>query len=442
MAYSSYKGKPTEYASKSSHSYIINDSEVLDFISKCKIPQENTEISIFFNLIHQLQRKRFKIRYVIAIDGGYTPVYVKKQFPSSELVFFQFGVLLFNLEHLNEVEEQPFISPEDIAKLKNLERIKFILPVKNIIDEESNSFKEFVRKTIYNFFLKKMLNGNLIETLKWLIYREFEKSTDSYILATHPMSEKTRIELKKSELKENYTFEHDDGLIYLTDVFRLHEVIDEELGAGGIVGYLLSVIEQLLAVHIIKYIYKMNPNKLEEILFILDRPLAFQGQTANLHKPVRELINYLQDKYNLYIVGLEKNGAFVEHAYEIVKAEKLKKGEYLLLSNDYIYSYILPGKASEENIYGRTTYYSGKIIFYTKDGNINVCSIPIKNSEILLNPRKEEYKNLEEILTVIEDLKCDMFDNALLPITLVNKLISLSDYPSTAILEKFVSGNI
>jgi hypothetical protein len=33
------------------------------------------------------------------------------------------------------------------------------------------------------------------------------------------------------------------GQIYLTDVFRLHEVVDDEHGAGEILGYLTTTIE-------------------------------------------------------------------------------------------------------------------------------------------------------------------------------------------------------
>lgn len=45
--------------------------------------------------------------------------------------------------------------------------------------------------------------------------------------------------------------------------------------------------------------------------------------------------------------------------------------------------------------------------------------------------------NLAEILDVIGQLRCSMYDNALLPIALANKLVSLSDFPSARILEAF-----
>ena len=37
----------------------------------------------------------------------------------------------------------------------------------------------------------------------------------------------------------------------------------------------------------------------------------------------------------------------------------------------------------------------------------------------------------------IEKLKCDMYDNALLPVALANKLVSLAQFPSSRILHRF-----
>ena len=53
--------------------------------------------------------------------------------------------------------------------------------------------------------------------------------------------------------------------------------------------------------------------------------------------------------HNLYLAGLEKSGAFVEHADEI--SEKLANRTVLILNNDYIYKYVLPGKADPTRPY-------------------------------------------------------------------------------------------
>jgi hypothetical protein len=44
--------------------------------------------------------------------------------------------------------------------------------------------------------------------------------------------------------------------------------------------------------------------------------------------------------------------------------------------------------------------------------------------------------NLQTVLANVAKLKCDMYDNALLPVALVNKVVSLADHPSSKILQK------
>ena len=130
---------------------------------------------------------------------------------------------------------------------------------------------------------------------------------------------------------------------------------------------------------------------------------------------------------------MEKSGPFVEHADEI--SDQLLPGAILILNNDYIYRYILPGKADPNNPYGRTTYYSNKLIFKTHSGAIYVVSIP--TTEINPDPHLADLRNLQVILQNVEKLKCDMYDNALLPVALANKLVSLANVPSTKILQRF-----
>lgn len=62
--------------------------------------------------------------------------------------------------------------------------------------------------------------------------------------------------------------------------------------------------------------------------------MAFFGQTANIHKPMKKLIKYLNENYTINLVGLEKSGAFVEHAEMI--SDKLENTQMVLLGNNYI----------------------------------------------------------------------------------------------------------
>ena len=437
MAYSS-RSRPAEYASKSSHSQVINDSAVKDFLSTCNIPKPIEDISIpHKNQFVYFPVKNNPIQHIIAIDGGFQEVPVRSEFPSATICFFQFGVLIFSISDLESIEYQPFIDPEDMAKLKQIQRFKLTLPIRNVTLKNQSTITHSVRRALYDFFVNKVEDSDtLMESLRWFIYQEYNLSpVPTWTLGSCPHCHTARIPLNRTSISKEFTFQCSNcgGQIYLTDVFRLHEAVDDEIGAGGILAYVTTTIEQILLVHIIRLMLKLKPSLLKEVLFIKDGPLAFFGQTANMHKPMRELVKYLYKNYNLYLAGLEKSGAFVEHADQIRKI--LPNSTVVLLSNEYTYKYIIPSTPDPNNIFGQTTYYSNKLIFKAPSGGMHVATIPTVS--VLANPQETDYLNLDVILTNIDKLKCDMYDNALLPIALVNRLVSLAQFPSSKILKRF-----
>lgn len=442
MPYVGKRGKrPAEYASKSSHLHVIKDANVQAFLARCTLPSTNSEVVLPpNNCVHFVPVMPNPIQHVIAVDGGYTTVSVRNEFPSSEIGFLQFGALIFSVRDLEALEDQPFIDPDDMSKMKQIQRLKFTMPVRNVIVQGQASFTDSVRWAVAEFFQQKMDDVALIETLKWLVFQEFDRPSAEWQLASCPKCGRTNVSLKRAEMARDHTFRcpHCGGIIYLTDVFRLHEAVDDDLGAGGVLGYLVTTIEQLIIAHLVRLILQTKPGLLNHILFIKDGPLAFFGQTANMHKPFRSLVEFLSRNHNLFLAGLEKTGPFVEHADQI--ANKMDEGGILLLSNEYIYRYIIPGNADPANPYGRTTYYSSKIIFKTFGGKMYVVSLP--TAQILTEPTERDLHNLHEILTNIEKLKCDMYDDALIPVALVNKLVSLADHPSARILQRFAINTI
>ncbi|WP_289422282.1 DNA double-strand break repair nuclease NurA, partial [Thomasclavelia cocleata] len=287
MSYNNkYSNKPFESASKTGHTSIINDKEVKNFLSNCHIPSYDKEVS------QQDMQKYFlrdiqnnPIKNIIAIDGGFTDVYVRKEFPSSTIAFFQFGALFFKYQDLIEMEEKPFIDPDDFSKLQNMQRMKLILPTKGVTFKKEIDLIDSVRKSIYDFFVNTIENQGLIKALTWLIFEEYNfNNTIDWTIAQCPHC-KEPIKFTKNDLTSEYTLScpHCQETIYLTDVFRLHEVIDNELGAGGVLGYLCTTIEQLIIVYLIKEILNTKAALLKETLIVKDGPLAFFGQPANIH---------------------------------------------------------------------------------------------------------------------------------------------------------------
>ena len=437
-----YSNKPFERASKTSHTNIINDTTVQSFLSKCKIPPYHEEIDDKdIELLMLEEPTKNPIKNIITIDGGYTNVFVKEDFPSSTIAFFQFGALFFKHQDLLDLKEKPFIDPEDFSKLQNIQRIKLVVPTKGIALDGEVDFVSSVRRTIYEFFISQPERNGFMDALKWLIFEEYSSSDNSKIwhLATCPHCS-VGVDIQRKNVQNDYTITcpHCGDKIYLTDILRLHEVIDNELGAGGILGYLTTAVEQIIIVYLIKQMLNIRPGLLSQTLFVKDGPLAFFGQTANLHKPMRKLMTFLNQNHSIYLVGLEKSGSFVEHAVQVSK--KMLPKQLLLLGNSYIYKYIIPGNGRDSEPYAISSYYGHKVIFKSEHNNVYVATIP--NVQAMVEPQISDYININEILYNITALKCDLYYNSLVPVVMANKLVSLADHPSSDLLKTFAQEKI
>ena len=436
-----FSSKPFERASKTAHTNIINDKEVQAFLERCHVPayQESVDVcDIGSVLLPPLDKN--PIKNIITIDGGYTNVFIRQDFPSVTIAFFQFGALFFKANDLVNLKEKPFIDPEDFAKLQNIQRIKLVVPTKGISLKYEDDLRNSVRKSIYDFFMHQPEDNGLMKALKWMLFEEYDPlGSKVWHLASCPHCE-IGFDILQGQLNNSYMTPcpHCGKLVYLTDVFRLHEVIDNELGASGVLGYLSTTIEQLLVVYLIQQMLDTRPQLLYETLFIKDGPLAFFGQTANIHKPMRKLISYLTEKHCIYLVGLEKSGAFVEHAAQI--SETMKKEQIIPLGNRYIYKYIIPGNMEDPTPYASSTYYGHKLIFKSEFDNVYVATIPSLIQQA--NPTINDYINYVEVLRNVAALKCDLYYSSLVPVVMANKLVSLADHPSADLLKSFAQDHV
>src|SRR5262249_7012394 len=230
MGYTSKRGRrPSEFASKASHGHIIQDASVQDFLLKCRLPTTSSEVEI-----EDEQRVPYvpihpnPVKHVIAVDGGYTEVAVRSEFPSATICFFQFGALFFSIEDLENLEEVPFIDPADMAKLKKIERLKFSVPVRNVTLHGQNTLTHSVRKALYDFFMRDMEGDTLMASLRWLVFEEFTGIIDEWVLARCPTCAALEVPLNKARMTSAFGFAcpRCNGEIFLTDVLRLHEAID------------------------------------------------------------------------------------------------------------------------------------------------------------------------------------------------------------------------
>lgn len=448
MGYGSKGRKPIERASKVAHVEIIKNPDVQAYVGQCVLPSAPAPESLDSTLEVLGEVDTYESTAVIAIDGGFTETYVREEYPSASIAFFTFGPLLFELADLRALDQKRFIAPEDLARLKRIERYTLVLPTKGVRRKDQPSLSATIRHTIYEFFIKPRGadDDKLITSLKWFLFRRWKRPPDDAL-------EQTVEHCSLGCGHGAMTFRHADPIekacpgcgqaVYLTDVFRLHERIDEELGAGGISAYVMTMLEQLVLVHLFHNILvRLKSSLMRNIFFIKDGPLAFFGLVAPLYRPMRELVEYLLSEPagptgpTLRLAGLEKSGAFVEHAAAI--QDRMKPGSFMVIGDEYIRRHIVPGDAGVA--YGQNTYYSQKVLFRAPGGEMHVVTVPA--SSYMAEPKSSDIPHVHEILALIAELRCSMYDNSLIPVALANKLVSLSDFPSQRILTTFARENV
>jgi hypothetical protein len=436
MPYWQVRGrKPFERASKIAHSEIIKTPLVQEFVEGATLPSPPSKKSIRTK-IQTLPAASSTIKTVIAIDGGFNETYVREEFPSASIAFLTFGPLMLDLADLAVLDETPFIGPDDMAQLKRLERFSLVVPTRAVRAPGAKTFRHGVRKSIHDFLEKY---PELHSALQWLLFEGW-----------HEASERQKRQIPRCPnphcFREEITFRWDDPVekpcpeckepVYLSDALRLYEEIHEDTGASGILGYLLTALEQVVLVHIIRWAWDRKPDLLREILLVKDGPLAFFGQTAPLHAPMRNLMTFLAQeggkKPLINLIGVEKTGPAVEHAMLI--EDQLEPEEFLLLDNEYIYKHVTPGDPVTQ-IFGTNTYYGAKIIFKGPANDTYVGTVPTGLHKP--KPKFDELYNGADVLRTTSKLRCSMYDNALVPVALANRLVSLADVPSTEILKKF-----
>ena len=80
------------------------------------------------------------------------------------------------------------------------------------------------------------------------------------------------------------------------------------------------------------------------------------------------------------------------------------------------------------------------MIFHDRRGGTHVATVAVTTRKKTASIA--DYRNLAELLLNIELLRCDMYDSALMPVALANKLVSLANHPSSKILQKFAIGGV
>ena len=164
-----------------------------------------------------------------------------------------------------------------------------------------------------------------------------------------------------------------------------------------------------------------------------------RGQYSRLIDPMRGYLRFLHDeKVPFFVAGTEKDGAFAEHIGQMNDWFK-GEGAVFVPDNRYILDRIKHAGAADTR-YGEKVLYGSKAYVRVDDRNVLVLNVPNRRhgwDSYDYDARAEDLIGFERIVATLKKLVSRQFQNALLPIVAVNRLASMSFYPSNNILERF-----
>lgn len=364
---------------------------------------------------------------VLAIDGSYQAAPVLNGYPCAECGYVTVASVLLDLKKAKELEKNEFIDPKKFRETEKTSSFEAVFPGCNIIVGNEPDAKSSLRKVLF----EEMNNCHVFEDGETLLdtYEALLKiKLDDSPEGRHPMSP---IEGNENEMTYGfgiYECPQTHKPLYSTDALRLHELMNPSASCGEMYGQIMSAIEKLWLIHILRSFESNNwLATLRRVAFVMDGPLAVFSTAswlANAIKKELKRINEKQKEINgtdLMIIGLEKTGSFFNHFITIDTDSNGVPGKFpiqnaFLLTDEYIKKNIIYSDSVKP--FGQDTYFGRKFFYKAKSGQllvpVDVCYTD--NQFDLRTAHPNQYTRLADVMELLDNVASSRYPNSVAPL--------------------------
>lgn len=431
-----------EKASKLGHIKLIESDWVREILSDLSSDDLNDE-SLYDNSIwneYKLGNKK-PLEHIWVVDGSYVNVNENKK----EVCFVKTALMTINEEKIAKIDKQ-YPHPMDLKEI-NTDSAMFhctVFPLKNLRGKDGNLY-DTVRHIIYDS-MRHDYEGMYFETLKWLVYKKWDKSHNCNSPAFFCPHCNKEVEGGFPFDLDTWTCPHCHKELLLTDMLGFQQDMEDDFANLQVATSYMTIMEHLMLFTAIRIHWEDNQKSLvSDTLYIKDGPLLLGRQFAKLIPYIRDFLKFaVSQNRELHIIGCEKTGTFFDYLNLISKFVHVEKGilKYAVPSHGYIRKEI-QRVADADNDYGVRTNWGEKvyvIIDSTMHLTLNVTPKEYKKGAEF--PIVNDIVGLDRILETLPALISRQYEGALYPINLVNGIASLSNYPSANILGKFTKDTL
>ncbi|MDP9238537.1 MAG: hypothetical protein M3P30_14270 [Chloroflexota bacterium] len=287
-----------------------------------------------------------------------------------------------------------------------------------------------VRQVIFESVKDPTLQGEVMETLKWLAYEKWDGQSKNL----------PPFQCPHCDASTSMSFDNEVGPcdncskdVFLTDMLGFHLEMADDAAPDSIASSYMLVHETLMLFTGVRYFWEQNRTLLSDCLFLKDGPLAIRAQYSKLVAPIRRFFEAARSAgVEVCMVGQEKTGAFVEHL-NLIGPHGPDHGVFLP-GHDYIRSEVQHRPIAGDP-YGLYTNYGAKVFTRFSERHQAVLTIP--TGKHLRDPASADLIGAARIFATLPALLSSRFEGGLFPIELANNVASLSTYPSAKVLALF-----
>jgi hypothetical protein len=367
---------------------------------------------------------------VFGVDGS-MQVIESDTPPYKALAFVKTALLRVDQVALSSIDEE---SPHPLALRDILADSALyhatVLPLRHVVVPEMSVY-DAVREIIFESIKDASLDGEPLETLKWIAYEKWDGKQKQLPLFECPHCEKTIATLPYDAEEGNCP--DCKGKLFLTDMLGFHQEMAPDSAPETVATAYMSIHETLLLFTGVRYFWEREKEVLSNCLFVKDGPLSIRAQYSKLVNPIRRFLAFSRHQgYPVHLIGQEKTGAFADHLQLIGNNAPLQS--LFIPGNQYIKEQIQhrPNRGAP---YGKDTNYGAKVFVRISHYHQMVLNIP--TGEYVEDPTLSNLIGAERIFATLPTVLSSRFEGALLPIELAHGVASLSTYPSAQILKIF-----
>ena len=414
-----------EFIQKKLQDFHIVTQKVID-----EVPE-----NLIFNLKNEIEMQNLP-EYILSFDGSGSEIQIDERFPSTRIGYVQIAAVLVFLTKMIELEKRQFIDPIKLKMATNESLYSIVLPGSNIREKTCEDLQDSWRLNIYQIFKDYIIENQQLLDIFWelLTYCGFQDQKYQRIF-----NDKVRL----ARCSANETCEDSSDVpiegcqcpncnsdIYPTDILRVHEEINSLQSNEGPLHRVMNLLEHINLIGYLRYLISRRPEVLGKMAFIIDGPLAIFGPQAWVHRAIFHFINEnifkkLQTKGIdcPVILGIDKTGNFAEHASIISKF--LEPQTLMVLTEDYIYDYVLSSKLPQSGLYGSETYYGQRLFYKTKNNQMLTLTIPLLKKEKLSIDVVTEHPALLRTLKLLDHIGTILYKDAVIPVALAHSFASI-----------------